>query len=133
MTLPSLEEVEYFSEPEARTLWSRLYRKPPPAWPVELLRLGIAHELQRRNEGGLSRVLRARLRHRSEHQAAEARPRYRPGTALVREWHGRTHSVAVADGAFLYEGRSYSSLSAIAREITGTRWSGPRFFGVSGA
>ena len=55
----------------------------------------------------------------------------KPGTKFLREWNGRTHEViAVADGGFLYRGIAYRSLSAIAREITGTRWSGPAFFGL---
>ena len=52
------------------------------------------------------------------------------GTRLIREWHGRNHSVDVIEEGFVFEGRTYSSLSAIAREITGARWSGPRFFGL---
>ena len=57
--------------------------------------------------------------------------RTKPGTKFLREWNGRTHEVvAMADGGFLYRGIAYRSLSAIAREITGTRWSGPAFFGL---
>lgn len=52
------------------------------------------------------------------------------GSRLVREWNGRVHTVDVVDSQFLYNGRSYRSLSEIARVITGTRWSGPRFFGL---
>ena len=48
----------------------------------------------------------------------------------MREWHGRTHAVTVEEGGFTYAGRTYRSLSAIARDITGARWSGPRFFGL---
>ena len=53
------------------------------------------------------------------------------GARLVREWNGRTHTVTVEDEGFSYAGRDYRSLSAIAREITGARWSGPRFFGLA--
>jgi hypothetical protein len=52
------------------------------------------------------------------------------GTRLVREWNGRTIHVAVEDDCFVYQGQKYSSLSHVARAITGTRWSGPRFFGL---
>jgi len=52
------------------------------------------------------------------------------GTRFIREWHGREHIVDVIDGAYHWNGKSWKSLSAIAREITGARWSGPRFFGV---
>ena len=53
-----------------------------------------------------------------------------PGTRLLREWQGQTHHVTVLEGGFEYEGRTWRSLSAIARSITGTRWSGPLFFGL---
>jgi hypothetical protein len=52
------------------------------------------------------------------------------GARLVREWHGRTHTVTVTDDGFDYAGTTYSSLTKVARAITGTRWSGPRFFGL---
>jgi hypothetical protein len=53
------------------------------------------------------------------------------GTRLTREWHGRTHHVEVVDGGYIYKERRYRSLTAIAREITGAAWSGPRFFGLT--
>ena len=62
--------------------------------------------------------------------APKARPRLAPGTRLIRDWHGRTHTIDVLDGGFRYEEATYKSLSEIARLITGARWSGPRFFGV---
>ena len=52
------------------------------------------------------------------------------GTRLVREWRGKTHMVDIEENSFVYQGKSYRSLSAIARTITGARWSGPRFFGL---
>ena len=62
---------------------------------------------------------------------APATVRLKPGTTLVREWHGRTHTVLVlADGGFEHQGRRYASLTRLARAITGARWSGPRFFGL---
>jgi hypothetical protein len=59
-----------------------------------------------------------------------ARPELKPGTRLVREWQGRTYEVLVLDGGFSWQGASYRSLSAVARKITGTPWSGPLFFGL---
>ncbi len=55
-----------------------------------------------------------------------------PGTRLIREWNGVTHRVEVEEQGLLWRGTRYSSLSAVARAITGARWSGPRFFGVAG-
>jgi hypothetical protein len=54
----------------------------------------------------------------------------RPGTRLMREWNGRMHLVDVTDNGFVFDGKTYRSLSAIARRITGAHWSGPRFFGL---
>jgi hypothetical protein len=62
--------------------------------------------------------------------AKEGAQRIRAGARLLREWNGRTHIVTVEVHGFSYAGRSYQSLSAIARDITGARWSGPRFFGL---
>jgi hypothetical protein len=62
--------------------------------------------------------------------AGDAKPRLEPGIRLVREWNGRTYSVDVIEGGFVWDGRVHRSLSVIARMITGARWSGPRFFGL---
>lgn len=59
--------------------------------------------------------------------------RLKPGTRLLRAWHGVTHTITVADPGFVYRGQTYGSLSVIAREITGTPWSGPAFFGLKKA
>lgn len=58
--------------------------------------------------------------------------RIKPGAILVREWKGKTHRVSVLKEGFAFEGKPYSSLSEIARSITGARWNGPRFFGLRG-
>src|SRR5262249_40160033 len=73
------------------------------------------------------RVLRG---DRTETPTALTAPLPRSGTILVREWQGRAHHVTVVDDGFLWNGRTYHSLSGIARAITGTNWNGPRFFGM---
>jgi hypothetical protein len=86
--------------------------------------------------GGLRPELRRRLRSIAEaagrggEVVLTAPPRLKPGTRLIREWQGRTHEVLVGDGSFLWQRTQYRSLSQIARAITGTRWSGPVFFGL---
>jgi hypothetical protein len=60
-------------------------------------------------------------------------PLYKPGTRLIREWQGITHEVTIEEKGFSWNGEHYRSLSRIAQEITGTKWSGPRFFGLNGA
>ena len=103
--------------------WEEAFRSAPPtACRSALLRRALAWHLQ---ASALGRVNLDRL--------LKIAPTVKtmPGTRLVREWQGRTHQVTVLPaGRFDFEGRSYRSLSAIAREITGTRWSGPAFFGL---
>ena len=108
----------------------------PPAMSKELLRLAIAYRKQEQEFGGLSRRTSIRLRalrnggRASVRLSGEALP-LRPGAKLLREWQDRAHEVlALEDGRFAYAGRVWRSLSEIAREITGVRWSGPRFFGT---
>ena len=111
--------------------WERVHRAPAPQIAADLLRLGIAYRLQERALGGLSRATAGALRKRAgQTRAGEGA---RPGTRLVRSWNGRTISVLVEEDGFVWEDRRYRSLSAIAREVTGAAWSGPRFFGLTGA
>ena len=74
---------------------------------------------------------RARIRNDLEKVVA-VRPAVQNGMRLIREWHGTEHVVDVIDGVFHWNDQTWTSLSAIAREITSARWSGPRFFGVKG-
>ena len=99
----------------------------------------LAYKLQEKAYGGLKPEVKRRLRelakrfatHPSGKSAASTRPlRIKPGTRLVRQWQGEPHSVTVTEHGFLYKEREYQSLSEIARLITGTRWSGPLFFGL---
>jgi hypothetical protein len=89
-----------------------------------------------RQRGGLARQAERRLAEYARQLATtgtleiERSVRPKPGTRLIREWRGKTYVVEVADDRFLHDGESYASLSHVARAITGTRWSGPRFFGL---
>lgn len=105
----------------------------------ELLMRAVAYRMQENAFGGLSRAIKARLAaaaeegRRSGGKIARVRTdrTIKPGTKFLREWNGRTHEVmALVNGGFAYRGTVFRSLSAIAREITGTRWSGPAFFGL---
>jgi len=117
--------------------WKRLYRSPAPKRiSRSLLELGVAWKIQELALGGLSRVVKRQLQNIVESVASTggvSEPRsvtVKPGARLVREWRGTTHDVLVLEDGFEWEGRRWRSLSEIAREITGTRWSGPRFFGL---
>lgn len=121
-----------------RADWERAYRVPPPAdLTRDVLLRGVAHHLQERALGGLSPASQWQLGRlapsdRPERHARRPKAQLRPGTTLVRSWHGQTHTVTVRERGFVYRGQAYRSLTTIAREITGAHWSGPRFFGLRG-
>src|SRR5689334_22435287 len=106
--------------------WERVHRAPAPKLPPDLLRISIAYRLQERALGGMSRASASALR-----RGGTGAPQMKLGTRLVRSWNGRTIAVLVVEEGFEFEGRRYRSLTAIAREVTGAAWSGPRFFGLS--
>jgi hypothetical protein len=100
--------------------------------------LMLAERIQSTQHGGMKQALRRRLEKLStEFTKGIADPKLSrklsPGTVLMRDWQGRRHSVMVTGDGFVHEGRTYRSLSEIARAITGTRWSGPAFFGLKQA
>ncbi len=120
-----------------RAEWRRLYRSHPPRHiRRDLLVLAIAWKLQERVYGGLTAAQKRRLADIAEelrkngNLSAGPAICMKPGLRLVREWRGETHDVLVLEDGFEWNGQRRGSLSAIAREITGTQWSGPRFFGL---
>jgi hypothetical protein len=115
--------------------WEAAVGQPPPKGiSRRLLEFAAAYELQAKGGGRLKPALRRQLLQPANPKGGQKPRRTAPsdylpkGTRLVREWHGRTYTVDVLDVGFLWEGGQYHSLSEIARAITGTRWSGPRFF-----
>ena len=112
---------------------------PPKGMSSRLLALSAAFLAQAREVGGLSpnekkrltAIVNAETPHLNRQDKGSAVHRPSPGTRLVREWNGRSHVVDVNDNHVTYDGKIYMSLSAVARAITGTRWSGPRFFGLT--
>lgn len=160
MKRPSKEEVEReiaaldsLDTKALQARWLALYqREPPPRIRAGLLRLGIAYRLQEKAFGGLKpqtvrllRKLAAELRadraaKRSAPEAPDAAvpqwfatqsPLLSPGTQLMREWNGSTEIVDVTTEGFTWRGTTYRTLSAVAVAITGTKWSGPKFFGLT--
>lgn len=129
--------IAAMSNAEVKQAWERVHDKPAPAIAPSLLARDLAHRAQLAASGGMDRRLERRLRELADRWADDGasattpRPRLAAGSQLLREWGGQTHRVIVEpDGRFQYDGRSWRSLSAIASAITGTRWSGPRFFGA---
>lgn len=115
--------------------WRRLRKEPPPLQSVDLLRRGLGWHLQVVRDGGLSRETERELARVAAGSVpilpARAAASLRAGTRLVRSWHGTTYAVLVTETGFEFAGRSFTSLTMIAREITGAAWSGPRFFGLN--
>ncbi len=122
---------------DLRLEWRRFFRADPPRLSRDIMMRAAAYRLQEIAHGGASKVTQRRLMTlASEFEtggtiAPPPRPKIKPGSRLVREWHGRTHTVCVTDDGFEFQGKSYRSLTKIARDITGAQWSGPRFFGLT--
>jgi hypothetical protein len=121
---------------ELRRQWQRLYDNDAPRISRNLLILGIAYRGQEIEHGGLSKATLRKLQTLAKTLRTTGRVgatpslTLKPGARLVREWHGRTHTVTVTEDGFAYGGASYPSLTTIAKKITGAHWSGPRFFGL---
>jgi hypothetical protein len=122
-----------------RSGWAELFGRPPPREiSRRLLLYALSHDAQATAYGGLKPSLRRKLlqagtrpkQPEPEAERRKLRGTPPPGSRLVREWHGQTHSVEILAHGFLYKGQRYHSLSEVARAITGARWSGPRFFGL---
>jgi hypothetical protein len=127
---------------QLRAKWRRdLKQAPPTHIRGKLLVRLLAYKLQEQAYGGLKPEIKRRLRELAagfNREPGKAGGQYtefnriKPGTRLIRQWEGKTHQVTVVEAGFEYNGDRYKSLSKIARVITGTRWSGPLFFGLKG-
>jgi len=122
---------------DLRKRYHELFRtEPPKAFGPDLLRRSITHRIQEKAYGGLPGSTRRLLDQLVK--AATAKPngrielprRIKPGSELVRTWKGKSYRVMVMADGFAHDGKTFASLSEIASEITGTRWNGPRFFGL---
>ena len=119
----------------AKEAWEDAFGAPPPSFlSVQLMEAAAAYARQCKASGGRDTETRKRLRAalRKTKDATSCGPSLAPGACLVREWNGRTYRVTVTESGFQMEDQTFKSLSAIARQITGTAWSGPRFFGLNG-
>ena len=130
-TLPELDK------PGLLKVWAENFpQRPPPKMRKEIMVPVLAYRIQEREFGGLSHTARKRLKEiaqslRKEKTPTEiVTPNLVTGTRLIRSWHGQVHEVLSTSHGYEYRGKNYGSLSKIAREITGTQWSGPAFFGT---
>ncbi|NTZ43264.1 DUF2924 domain-containing protein [Altererythrobacter sp. SALINAS58] len=129
-----LTELENLSQAQLRERWSAVADGLPPNVAVPLLRSLLAYRLQERREGRLPALVRRelmRLAKSGDGAASAARQKLSPGARLLREWNGQTLLVEVLETGFRFQERDWNSLSEIARHVTGTSWSGPRFFGLT--
>ena len=130
-----IERVRSLSPAALRRRWQAEFGRPPPrSLTVDLLRRMIANRIQEEAFGTLDRATLNLLDGIACRRGARSSERnLKIGTVLVRDYQGRRHTVTVGPDGFVWEGASYSSLSAIARAITGTVWNGPRFFAITPA
>ena len=131
-----LNELNGMNRTELLTLWQERFSERCLMRSAELLRRRIAWRMQEEKIGGLKPETKRHLHELSVAFAKDmthkpkAKSKFNSGTTLTRLWKGKTYTVKVLQEGFLYRGEIYQGLSKIAREITGTRWSGPLFFGV---
>ncbi|WP_417818936.1 DUF2924 domain-containing protein [Tritonibacter scottomollicae] len=124
-----LAELDILAKGDLKDRWTKLTGRPVPQVSTKLLRLALAYELQAKALGGLPRKTRQRL---DQVAAAKTETKdVRPGMRLAREFGGKVHVVTIGEsGEIRWNEREWRSLSEVARAITGTRWSGPAFFGL---
>lgn len=131
-----INRIQSMKIAELRILWrTKMKREPPKAFGPDLLRRSLAYKIQEEAYGGLNpktaRLLNQLVAQFIKNNGKVVVPRrIKAGAVLVREWKGKSHRVTVEEDGFSYEDKPYRNLSEIARSITGTRWNGPRFFGL---
>lgn len=115
-----------------RTMWRERFGEPPALRSTDLMRRALAERLQMGEEGGAldRRLARAVAQHRTGCKPTLRTARFKAGSTLQREWKGQRHQVEVTTDGYRWNDRDWKSLSSIAREITNSRWNGPRFFGL---
>jgi hypothetical protein len=126
-----IAEIEQMDLDGLRSLWARHYGAPPPLRSVPILRLVLAWRLQADACGGLDQETRRALGRKGRIKAEGLD--LGVGARLTRQWKGREVEVVVEDGGFRWDGRLFPSLSAAATAIAGSKWNGPRFFGLRDA
>lgn len=132
-----IADLDSLSLPQLRKRWSRTFNAGVPrGLSRDLMIRGLAYKLQEQALGGLTQAAKRKLGTFAKQLEGDSRKGFeadsdlKPGAKLIREWQARTYTVTVLDDGFEFGGKRYGSLSMIAREITGVRWSGPRFFGL---
>lgn len=132
-----MDEMQEATSANLKQRWRALYgSEPPPHISRELLIRALAYRIQEKALGGLKPSTRRLLTKVAADASARRpievapEPSIKPGTVLLREWHGTQHQVIVREDSIVFNGKRYKSLSQVAYRITGTKWSGPLFFGL---
>jgi hypothetical protein len=131
-----LADLSAMTPAELRAAWRDCWRKPAPEIGPDLLRRGIAWKQQSQIHGNLPLHVRREIEamvvrlNAGKEAAADHRISLKPGTRIVREWHGTMHQIVVLESGYEHDGRRYNSLTQVASAITRTHWSGPTFFGL---
>ena len=129
-----IAEIEAWDRVQCLAAWTRLTKTPPGSrFSHRFLRRALIFEMQCKMLGGHSAAIRRSLKAEAKPMAtttAHSPSTIALGTQLVREWNGRVYRVNVTSDGFEMDGQTFSSLSAVAKRITGAEWSGPRFFGL---
>lgn len=129
-----LTDLEAMDRDQLCQLWPRLMKETVPRGISQsLMRRFLAFEIQARAFGGLSRSDLAKIMSRAAPTRRPTSPQMAIGSRFLREWNGTTHIVERTEAGYQWNGQTHASLSAIAKLITGTHWSGPRFFGLGAA
>src|SRR5271167_2709108 len=137
--IPKLSKLSTAERAELLAIWTATTGKPSRFRASrELLAGALAWQLQERKFGGLTAATQRKLRvlaraHEGKKRSAQlgaASTNLRPGSVISKQWRGAQHVVMVLADGFQHQGKVYGSLSHVAREITGTRWNGPAFFGL---
>ena len=132
-TLPTVEQLENLSRQALRERFIQAGLGHIPRNASQGFFKGhLAWAIQAIDAGHDPVALRKNLVKKAQQAGRPTAPIYKPGTRLIREWQGVTHEVTIEEKGFVWNGLRYRSLSRIALEITGTKWSGPRFFGLNG-
>ena len=133
-----IEELQEATSANLKERWRALYgTEPPRRISRDLLIRALAYRIQEQALGGLKpstrRLLAKVATDASKRRQIQVTPEptiLKPGTVLLREWHGTQHQVTVRENGIMFQGKQYKSLSQVAYRITGTKWSGPLFFGL---
>lgn len=128
--IKDLDDIDELDRGTLSQLWREAFGSPPPRKLSQpIMQKVLASEIQWKASGQSRAAIIRRLK-RVQSTADRAGPTAQPGNRIVREWNGKRHTVDVTRDGYVWNGKTWRSLSAIAQAITGAKWSGPRFFGV---